>query len=165
MSGGQTGVDQAALRAGLSCGIAIGGWCPPGRICDAGTIPDIFPLIETPSDRSADAPHIPRSERTEWNVRDSDATLILCPAAFAAEDQGTRWTSDCASHYGKPVLTCDPSDLRHVHRAQEWISNFGVETLNIAGPSEATCPGIGASAEAFVLDLLAKRRSQRACVP
>jgi len=42
ISGGQTGVDQAALRAGMDCGLQIGGWCPPGRQCAAGQIPAEF---------------------------------------------------------------------------------------------------------------------------
>ena len=61
-------VDQAALRAAASYGVPIGGWCPPGRVCEDGIIPDLFPLVETPTDRSPDAADVPRSQRTEWNV-------------------------------------------------------------------------------------------------
>jgi hypothetical protein len=69
VSGGQTGVDRAALDAALALGLPIGGWCPLGRRTEDGPVPDRYPLRETPSADYA--------ERTEWNVRDSDATLIL----------------------------------------------------------------------------------------
>ena len=78
MSGGQTGVDQAALRAAIALGCfnsMVG--VHPGRICEDGVIPAEFPLRETPFERSEGAPGIPRSLRTEWNVRDSDGVLIL----------------------------------------------------------------------------------------
>ena len=71
ISGGQTGVDQAALRAAKACVLAMGGWCPPGRLCDSGLIPSEFPLQETERERSPGAPDVPRSQRTEWNVRAS----------------------------------------------------------------------------------------------
>src|SRR3954468_14778275 len=77
ISGGQTGVDEGALRAARDCGLEIGGWCPPGRECEAGVIPLEYPLKETPSDRSPNTPDVPRSQRTEWNVRDSDGTLVI----------------------------------------------------------------------------------------
>src|SRR5262245_4515029 len=103
-SGGQTGVDQAALRAGKASGLALGGWCPPGRECESGRIPDDFPLREAPGDRSPNAPEIERSWRTELNVRDSDATLILrrlVPTQRVTRDPGTTWTFACAVLYGK----------------------------------------------------------------
>jgi Circularly permutated YpsA SLOG family len=154
ISGGQTGVDQSALRAAVSCGFAIGGWCPPGRVCDDGVIPNSFPLEATPEDRSPDRPDIPRSQRSEWNVRDSDATLILWPSALHVADSGTRWTAECASRYQKPLLTCDPADPAQVVRVQDWTSQHRIATLNVAGPSEASSPGIGALAERFIREVL-----------
>src|SRR3977135_3449734 len=98
VSGGQTGVDQAALRAAKVCGLSIGGWCPPGRVCETGVIPLEFPLQETEQERSPDALDVPRSQRTEWNVRDSDATLVIrsgkasrSDAATEEFDPGTKW--------------------------------------------------------------------------
>ena len=154
ISGGQTGVDQAALRAALALGIAIGGWCPPGRLSEAGVIPDRFPLTETPNERSATAADIPRSERTEWNVRDSDGTLLLCRGELHAQDAGTRFTAECASRYRKPLLVADPAALADVAGVGRWIKEHRITTLNVAGPSESSCPGIGAAAERFVAVLL-----------
>lgn len=142
ISGGQTGVDQAALRAAQDCGLETGGWCPPGRLCETGLIPDRFPLQETPEDRSPLAPDIPRSQRTEWNIRDSDASLILRPAALAF-DPGTDWAEQYAAHLGRPVLVVDPWDPGAAGRIKAWLGSLEIRTLGIGGPSEGTAPGIG----------------------
>jgi len=140
-SGGQTGVDQAALRAAADSGLAPGGWCPPGRVCDDGLIPVEFLLRETPQERSPDAPHVPRSQRTEWNVRDADATLLLRPPALV--DAGCDWTERCAQVYARPILVCDPDAADAAERIRRWLAAQRVRVLNVAGPSEATVPGIG----------------------
>src|SRR5436305_1193025 len=80
-SGGQTGVDRAALDVALELGIPCSGWCPRGRRAEDGTIPPRYPLQET---RSLAYP-----VRTRWNVRDSDGTLIL---TRGRPDRGTALT-------------------------------------------------------------------------
>jgi putative molybdenum carrier protein len=158
ISGGQTGVDQAALRAAQACGLAIGGWCPPGRESEAGPIPDRFPLRETPAERSPDAPHVPRSLRTEWNVRDSDATLTLTaqPEPGAADDAGSVWAAECARRYGRRLLVCDPADPQAAARIVEWLRAAPVETLSVGGPSERTQPGAGEAAYALLVEVFGK---------
>lgn len=143
ISGGQTGVDQAALRAAVKGGLTIAGWCPPGMSSEAGLIPAEFPLRETPKECSNLAPEVPRSLRTEWNVRDSDATLILQPSATKSRDLGTAFTLASALHYQRPLLICDPYDPKSVKQIRDWIKKLGIQTLNIAGPSESNAPGIG----------------------
>lgn len=150
VSGGQTGVDQAALRAAQKKGLACGGWCPPGRVCEAGMIPESFPLKETPEDHSPLAPKIPRSQRTEWNVRDSDGTLILQPRRLELHDPGTMWTGQCAARYGRPLLVCDPTDPLAPDLIRQWLTALPIRTLNVAGPSEGTFPGIGDQAYALL---------------
>ena len=148
ISGGQTGVDQAALPAARDCGLEIGGWCPPGRVCDAGVIPAEFPLNETEQDRSLDAADVPRSERTEWNVRDSDGTLVLavggnrsgCPTI---SDAGTEWAMQCAKRYGRPLLACDVAAPNAKQKIQEWLRRNEIKVLSVGGPAESTSPGIG----------------------
>jgi hypothetical protein len=142
--GGQTGVDQAALRAARDCGLEIGGWCPPGRESEDGVIPAEFPLKETPHDRSPDAPELARSQRTEWNVRDSDGTLVIRSEIAAEEptDPGTEWAVQCAKRYGRPLLVCDVSDPDAKQKVQEWLGRFPIKVLSVGGPAESTSPGI-----------------------
>lgn len=154
ISGGQTGVDQAALRAAAALGIPVGGWCPPGRLSEDGPIPDAFPLRETPDDRSPAAPDIARSQRTEWNVRDSDGILVLKPASLQRHDLGTSWAEQCAALYRKPMLIADPAEPNAVSVVRRWVAQNRIATLNVAGPSEHTCPGIGILAEELLFDLL-----------
>lgn len=151
ISGGQTGVDQAALRAAQDRGLDCGGWCPPGRECESGTIPERFPLQETPQGRSPEAPGVPRSQRTEWNVRDSDATLILRP--LLSEDPGTDWTARCAARFGRPLLVLDPGDPNAASAIRRWLSALEVRTLNVAGPSEGSVPGIGDLVSALLVEV------------
>jgi putative molybdenum carrier protein len=146
ISGGQTGVDQAALEAAEACGLDIGGWCPPGRASEAGPIPERWPLRETPVERSRDAPDVPRSLRTEWNVRDADGTLILAAAGDAARDRGSAWAAECARRYGRPLLVCDPDEPAAADRIVDWLCAHAIETLGVGGPSERTEPGVGGAA-------------------
>ena len=158
VSGGQTGVDQAALRAGQDCGLETGGWCPPGRECESGVIPARFPLKETPEDRSPDAPEVPRSLRSEWNVRASDATLILRPAVEDRVDPGTGWTVQCAVRYGRPLLVCDPANPVAQERITSWLRALSVRNLHVAGPSEGACPGVGDQAYALLVRVFSTLR-------
>lgn len=142
VSGGQTGVDQAALKAAIDCGMLHGGWCPPGRECENGKIPPKFDLVETPAERSEKAPHTPRSLRTEWNVRDSDGTLLFKPQKNLIKDVGTQWTSEAAQIYNKPLLVWNPGE-KSDKEVIEWLIINEIKTVNIGGPSESLSPGVG----------------------
>ncbi len=147
ISGGQTGVDHAALQAAMDSGFKHGGWCPPGRVCDSGEIPSHFKLKETPVERDISALEIPRSQRTIWNVRDADGLLIIeqdqrGKGSKAQRDHGTELAVETAKKLGKPFLVVDISKKISVTEITNWISCNKIEVLNVAGPSERNCPGI-----------------------
>lgn len=144
VSGGQTGVDRAALDVAIALGIAHGGWCPRGRRAEDGAIPERYPLRETPS---ASYP-----ERTEWNVRDSDATLILHRGRLRG---GSALTRRLARAMGRPLLAVDLSASPASAAVRAWLEKERVATLNVAGPRESEQPGIHAAALAFLRGALA----------
>ena len=82
------------------------------------------------------APEVPRSLRTEWNVRDADAVLVLTSREVPS-DPGTAWTMRCARRLGRPLLVCELEDPLASLRIREWIVAQGVRVLNVAGPGRA----------------------------
>ncbi len=134
VSGGQSGVDRASLDVALALGIPCGGWCPHGRWAEDGEIPAHYPLTEC-----AD---IDPALRTELNIRDSDATLVI---GSGREIDGTALTIECARRYGRPLFIMDPQrwDPSEFHR---WFARYRLRVLNIAGPRESTHPGSYAEA-------------------
>jgi Circularly permutated YpsA SLOG family len=150
ISGGQTGVDQAALDVAINLGITCGGWCPPGRTCENGRIPSAYHLKETPAEKSDAAPGVNRSLRTEWNVRDADALLVLLPNNLKT-DEGSEWTIQCAVNCGKPILIMDPFAAKASTQIKRWLESISIRVLNIAGPSETSCPGIGEQTKKLLL--------------
>ena len=135
ISGGQTGVDRAALDVALALGLAVGGGCPPGRRAEDGVIPDRYPLTETPE---ADY-----DTRTRRNVEDSDGTLIL---NLGTLDGGTALTVKLARQMGKPCLMVALEDGIEPTAFQEWLDAHPIAVLNVAGPRESKRPGVYAAA-------------------
>jgi len=145
VSGGQTGVDRGALDAALFLGVACGGWCPRGRLAEDGPIDETYPLTETASSRY--------SERTERNVVDSDATLILCTGTPSG---GTRLTVSVAKKHSRPFLVADPRRDEAFDAVSSWLDSLNVAVLNVAGPRESGSPGIGRAARDFMEKVLAR---------
>jgi hypothetical protein len=144
VSGGQTGVDRAALDVAAELRLPQGGWCPRERRAEDGRIPDRYPLRETPSAEY--------TERTEWNVRDSDGTLAL---SRGAPRGGTAYTLTVARALGKPHLHVDLARDADPEVVRSWLEAEAVRVLNVAGPRESDTPGIGAEAAAFLRRVLA----------
>ncbi len=139
VSGGQTGVDRAALDFALAHGMPCGGWCPKGRRAVDGPLASRYPLRETSSDGYA--------QRTRMNVRDSDATLIL---NLGRLDGGSAFTRRMADKLGRPVLVANLEDSGAVGETEAWLDQLEVTTLNIAGPREEKRPGIGQQTGLFL---------------
>lgn len=144
VSGGQTGVDRAALDVALELGLRCGGWCPKGRRALDGPIPERYPVKET---ESADY-----SVRTRLNVRDADATLILNCGELSG---GTAYTLRVAEELGRAVLVQDMDHGGNVAQVHSWLEAHGVRVLNVAGPRENKCPGIYSRVRHFLSQLLA----------
>lgn len=144
-SGGQTGADRAALDFAIEHGIPHGGWCPRRRLAEDGVIDTRYELRETPSSRY--------SQRTEWNVRDSDATVVFTIAERAAG--GTALTLAYARRLGKPTLHLSRDALQTAcgdvdccaaaaERLAEFSRAHDVVVLNVAGPRQSQEPEIAA---------------------
>ncbi|HEV7929186.1 MAG TPA: putative molybdenum carrier protein [Nitrosospira sp.] len=123
VSGGQTGADRAALDWAIARGIEHGGWCPAGRRAEDGAIPARYSLWQTPGRDYR--------QRTKWNVRDSDATLIITPSPELTS--GSLFTQECARNLSRPYLHVHPCTMW-----RDWIRTFlgtnSIRVLNVAGP-------------------------------
>jgi hypothetical protein len=154
VSGGQTGVDRAALDAALKLGVACGGCCPKGRKAEDGPIPNRYPLAETPSSGY--------SQRTRWNVRDSGGTLIL---TWGEPTGGTLLTVNECRRAGKPHLVLDLADEGGLDdataSAREWVgATLPGGVLNVAGPRSSRDAAVYGRARSFVLALLGALRGR-----
>jgi len=132
VSGGQTGVDRAALDVALERGIPCGGWCPDGRLAEDGPLPQRYPLRELPG--------AGYRRRTRANVTDSDATLIVY---FEEVAGGTAATLHDCLDLGKPFKLVDGAEIpprRGARAVARFLQRHGVEVLNVAGPRASQSP-------------------------
>jgi putative molybdenum carrier protein len=146
ISGGQSGVDRAALDYAIGQSIPYGGWCPRGGWAeDFPASPGLlthYPLLqETPLSDPA--------QRTEWNVRDSDAVLIITLTGGLSVSKGTVLASDLAMRYSKPLLVISLEEDDAALRTGKWLEGLRAATglersfaLGIGGPRESEAPGI-----------------------
>jgi len=139
ISGGQTGVDRAALDWAIARGIPHGGWCPAGRKAEDGVIDAKYQLQETGSSNYR--------VRTTCNVRYSDATLILNRGEL---EGGTLETLRIAEREGKAVRVIQVDDEGAVTGLREWLEQVQPSVLNVAGPRESKRPGIYLAAYAVL---------------
>lgn len=143
VSGGQTGVDRAALDVALVLAIPCGGWVPRGRRAEDGPLPHRYPMRETMSSAYR--------ERTRLNVRDSDATLILTRGRPTG---GTALTLVIARELARPNRVVDLVGSGNPAMLREWITDQQINVLNVAGPRESTRPGIYGEASHYLFALL-----------
>jgi hypothetical protein len=149
VSGGQTGADRAALDAAIALGIACGGWVPLGRVAEDGQIPPQYhDLTEAPSAEPA--------VRTELNVRDSDATLVISRGEPAG---GSALTLAAAARLRRPALHIDLAQIAMpaaTRRLAGWLREVQPHTLNVAGPRASEDPVIYEMARTLLTAALAQ---------
>jgi hypothetical protein len=133
VSGGQTGADRSALDFAIAHGVPHGGWCPKRRRSEDGTIPDQYQLQETPSGNYL--------QRTEWNVRDSDGTVI---SSLAERLSGASWkTLEFAVKHRKPHLHLTAySKANAASELKKWMGQHNIHVLNVAGPRASKEPEV-----------------------
>jgi hypothetical protein len=134
ISGGQTGVDRAALDVAIKLAIAHGGWIPRGRLTENGPLPQKYKMKET---RSASY-----SRRTLKNVLDADGTLIISRGPLSG---GSEYTRDMAIKHNRPWLHIDLNRIAAFQAANiinDWILQKKIAVLNVAGPRASKDPAI-----------------------
>jgi hypothetical protein len=142
VSGGQTGADRAALDFAIQHGIAHGGWCPAGRKSEDGPINPRYNLQETPSSGYL--------QRTEWNARDSDGTVVFSIAPVLTGS--SQKTIELALKHRKPVIhiSRDGGSALPALALLRFIQDNKIKVLNVAGPRASEESDV----YGFVMDLL-----------
>jgi Circularly permutated YpsA SLOG family len=133
ISGGQTGVDRAALDVALKYRVKCGGWCPAGRLDESGKIPDRYPLKELKKGGP--------EERTLRNVQESKGTIVIY---FHELSGGTAYTVGCCIEDGQPYRLIDAAKYSPEDAATLMVSfvyDNEIDILNIAGPRETEWVG------------------------
>ncbi len=143
VSGGQSGADQAGLRAAKIVGLETGGFCPPRCLTENGPRPELiaeYGLMEWPGGYA---------ERTEANAALAEATVI-----FGLSSPGTSLTERCCEAVGRPwVRIADPRDIAKVHQLRMWLHGVKPGVLNCAGNRETRNPGIYHAVIMFLITL------------
>ena len=136
ISGGQTGVDRAALDAAMKHGVDCGGWCPAGRLDEFGRIPDRYPMKELErSDEESFA------ARTLANVKDSDGTVVIYLDELRG---GTEFTVECCVKQERPHQLIVAAKVSPENAAQlivDFVREHKIDILNVAGPRQSEWPG------------------------
>lgn len=141
VSGGQTGVDRAALDAAITFKIPHGGWCPYERKAEDGVISTRYNLKEAPLSVIAEQadPDAIYKKRTELNAKDSDGTLVLVKGSPVG---GTLYTIEMLEKYKKPYFIFNLSNLSKIDDIVSWIVKNNIHKLNVAGPRASQTAGI-----------------------
>jgi hypothetical protein len=150
ISGAQSGADRAALDVAIEHGIDHGGWCPHGRKAEDGTIAPRYNLQETPSSGYV--------QRTEWNVRDSDGTVVFSIAPVLTG--GSKKTVELAHEHHKPVIHIarDGGPASPAQALLRFIQDHNIMVLNVAGTRGSKEPEVGAFVKATLNALLEESR-------
>ena len=156
VSGGQSGVDRAALDVAVARDIDYAGWCPRGGWAEDFPTP---PGLLAHYPKLKETPLADPAQRTEWNVRDAEACLIIVDAAGIDTSRGTMLAREFAHRYRRPLFVADLAGPDIVRDAALWLrvqqARHGANLkLAIGGPRESEAPGIYAQAKSFIEALL-----------
>jgi len=133
ISGGQTGVDRAALDVALKHGIDCSGWCPAGRLDEFGRIPDRYPVKELEEEGSF-------AERTLQNIKDSNGTIVIY---FNELRGGTEYTVHCCEELQRPHKLTNAANISPQEAAKfiaDFVREHKIDILNVAGPRQSEWP-------------------------
>jgi hypothetical protein len=155
LSGGQSGVDRAVLDVAIERGIEYGGWCPKGGWAEDFPVP---PGLLSKYPKLAPTPLSDPAQRTEWNVRDADACVIVVDAVGVSVSPGTALAGELAHRFRKPLLVVSLREPDVLANAAFWLrvqdKKFGAAfRLAVGGPRESEAPGIYESAKALIRTL------------
>lgn len=127
VSGGQTGVDRAALDSALTLQFPCGGWVTWNRMAEDGVIAERYPLMPLPKGGYR--------QRTRLNVSDSDGTAILYNEVLKG---GARLTRNLCALLKRPYILINaqemPEPLGAAEAVVKFIEEHRIATLNVAGP-------------------------------
>ena len=150
VSGGQTGADRGGLDAAITCKLPYGGWVPKGRRAEDGGIPGRHEALRETQFTSY-------LERTEANVVDSDATLVMvCGLLKSASLR----TCTFAEKHKKPNLVVNLAADRKeaTDRIVGWLLSLPLKegVLNVAGSRESKVPGIQEVTRAVMINVISR---------
>lgn len=153
VSGGQTGVDRAALDAALGADFPCGGWVPGDRMAEDGVIPERYPLIALPNGNY--------QQRTRLNVVDSDGTALLYSDFLTS---GTRLTCDLCGLLNRPCILISARETPDPSAAAEAVLRFiednGIEVLNVGGPRASGWPAGYGFSRAVIAEVIKKETAE-----
>jgi hypothetical protein len=156
LSGGQSGVDRAVLDVALAHGLDYAGWCPKGGWAE--DLPDP-PGVLAKYPKLKETPLADPAQRTEWNVRDASACLIVVEAGGLDVSRGSALAQDLAHQYRRPLFVADLAAPDILRDAALWLrvqqARHGADLkLAIGGPRESEAPGIYDRSAPFIAALI-----------
>ena len=152
-SGGQTGADLGGLIVAKMFGIETGGWMPKGFMTQHGPKPEWAKKYNLQEHESPKYP-----PRTFCNIENSDGTIRL---AYDLLSAGEKCTLKGIQKYDKPYIDVDMNEPRDIQEVVDWINENNIETLNVAGNSERTRPGMSIGVVDYMSKVFEKLGFQR----
>ena len=156
ISGAQTGVDRAALDVAVGVGLSYRGWCPKDGWAEDCPDP---PGVRARYSRLQETPEAASAQRTAWNVRDSDALMVLVDGCGLAVSKGAALARETAQALGKPFTVVNVDSPDALNQVGDFLAAYKAQAVCIAGPRESEAPGIYGKAKGVLLQALVLGKS------